>query len=124
MTDTLSHDLLALALSALTAEGLPSDLIASLTSAMVHATRNTQHATDSAQHVTEVLLTDGHRIAERSPYGSLTLFLPPPHSHAVRRRLATFDRSGRLLVLLNRDNAGNLMRFKARGLDGRFLGVE
>src|SRR5262245_47400914 len=117
MTDTLSNDALAVAFSVLTAEGLPADLITALTVAMGQATRNTQHAT-------EVFTVDGHSIAERSMHGSLTFFLPPPLSHSVPQRLATFDRRGRLLLLLYRDAAGNLMRFKARGLDGRFLGVE
>ena len=117
MTDTLSNDALAAAFSVLTAEGLPADLIIALTVAMGQATRNTQYAT-------EVFTVDGHSIAERSTHGSLTFFLPPPLSHSVPQRLATFDRRGRLLLLLYRDVAGNLMRFKARGLDGRFLGVE
>jgi len=117
MTDSSSQDIFSSVLSTLEAESLPAELITALTAAIAHATHTMQPRI-------EVFTVDGHPIAERSPHGSMILFLPPTSSHPVSQRLATFDRHGRLLLLLYRNNAGTLTRFKARGLDGRFLGVE
>ncbi|TMA58870.1 MAG: hypothetical protein E6J80_04460 [Deltaproteobacteria bacterium] len=66
---------------------------------------------------------DGQPLAEFSPHGSLTFFVPPRSPAGAPRRLATFDRRGRLLLLLRWAPDGTLVRFKVRGLDGRFLGV-
>jgi hypothetical protein len=117
MTDSFSPDIFSSVLNTLVAESLPADLIATLSSALAHAIRTTQQEG-------EVFTVDNHRVAERSSHGSLTFFLPPSQSQSMPHRFATFDRRGRLLLLLYRDSTGNLMRFKARGLDGRFLGVE
>ncbi|MBM4255841.1 MAG: hypothetical protein FJ147_08080 [Deltaproteobacteria bacterium] len=117
MTDTMPHDRFASAFSTLATEGVPAELLSSLSVATANAVRHPQGEI-------EVFLSNGHRIVERSPYGSLTFFLPSTYSQLVSQRLATFDRYGRLLLLLYRDAAGRLTRFKARGLDSRFLGVE
>ncbi len=117
MADNLSHDIFSSALTVLTVENCSPDLIAVLSSALDRATRHTQQEG-------ETFTVDNHLVAERSPHGSLTFFLPPPPSHPLPQRLATFDRRGRVLLLLYRDAVGDLTRFKARGLDGRFLGVE
>lgn len=131
MTDNSPPDIFALALNTLKDEAVPADLITALGAAIAHATRTTNpepRATSyeprATQHGTEVFTVDDHPIAECSPHGSLTFFLPRSLSHAAPQRLATFDRHGRLQVLIHRDDAGRLTRFKARGLDGRFLGVE
>lgn len=64
-----------------------------------------------------------HVRIERSEHGSLTFFLPPTQSAARVRRLAGFDRRGRLLSLFSYAGNGRLQAFKARIPDGRFLGV-
>jgi len=124
MAEHPSLDRLAAAMQSLANEDLPPECLPALSTALEHAARNAQHVPHPTQPAATIFTADGHRLAEHSPHGSLTFFLPPLQSHVVPRRLATFDRRGRLLLLLYRDNAGNLTRFKARGLDGRFLGVE
>jgi hypothetical protein len=62
-------------------------------------------------------------LAIRSHYGALTLFQPPTLAAGQPRRIASFDRHGRLLLFLYWTAQGRLTHFKVRGLDGRFLGV-
>ncbi len=69
------------------------------------------------------LVLGEHVIASRSRHGGLTFFLPPTLAPERRQRLASFDRRGRLLLLLHWTSEGKLTHFKVRGLDGRFLGV-
>lgn len=65
----------------------------------------------------------GHIRVERSAHGGFGFFLPPVQPAATVRRLASFDRRGRLLSLFSYAAAGRLQAFKARIPDGRFLGV-
>lgn len=60
---------------------------------------------------------------ERSAHGGFGFFLPPVQPAASVRRLAGFDRRGRLLSLFSYAADGRLQAFKARIPDGRFLGV-
>ena len=107
---------LALALETLALEDLAPGLLNRLRHALGQAAAD---PTGDLRHL-------GRPIARRSQHGSLSLFVPdepPPHAPL---RLATFDRHGRLLLLLTWRGEGSdrtLQRFKVRGLDGRFLGV-
>jgi len=117
MAESISLDLLSLALETLAAEDISADLATALTSALNRAVPTVEQNTLS-------LKVDGQPLALFSPYGSLTLFVPPSHApESGPLRLATFDRRGRLMLLLTWTAEGKLARFKVRGLDGRFLGV-
>jgi hypothetical protein len=116
MAEGISSALLSSALNVLAAEDVAPDLVAALTSAFDQARMTVDQGFPS-------LRAGGQPLATISPYGSLTLFLPPPFSQGQHKRLATFDRGGRLLLLLSWTPEGKLARFKVRGLDGRFLGV-
>jgi len=117
MAETIPTDLLTLALDTLAAEDVPADLVTALATALSRATSTTEQGT-------LLLSADGQLLALLSSYGSLTLFVPSPFSpEGAARRLATFDRRGRLLLLLTWTAEGRLTQFKVRGLDGRFLGV-
>jgi hypothetical protein len=116
MAAAFPQDLLAQALSALAVEDVPSDLVAALTTEF-------PHATVTADQGCLWLRVGRHPLAVLSAHGSLTFFLPRPADQGPPRRLATFDRRGRLLLLVSRGSDGTLLGFKVRGLDGRFLGV-
>src|SRR2546428_11697934 len=116
MAENISRDLLSQALNILSAEDVPPNLVATLTMHLSQATLTNEPGTLS-------LLADGQPLAEFSPHGSLTFFVPPCSPAGAPRRLATFDRRARLLLLLRWAPDGTLVRFKVRGLDGRFLGV-
>ncbi|HEV8716109.1 MAG TPA: hypothetical protein VGX03_25195 [Candidatus Binatia bacterium] len=116
MAAAFPQDLLAQALSTLAVEDVPSDLVAALTTELHRATVTAEQGCLSLR-VSEQLL------AVLSAHGSLTFFLPLPANQGPPKRLATFDRRGRLLLLVARGTDGTLLRFKVRGLDGRFLGV-
>ncbi|MGE0826696.1 MAG: hypothetical protein AB7G75_21960 [Candidatus Binatia bacterium] len=117
MAEQLSQETLTSALTLLSVEELPAELLSALNAALERATRHTAHGV-------ETILLDGQRLIERSMYGSLSFFVPSTVAHGAPNRLATFDRRGHLLLLIARDASGHVTRFKARGLDGRFLGVE
>ncbi|MEW6298826.1 MAG: hypothetical protein AB1671_13995 [Thermodesulfobacteriota bacterium] len=116
MAADIPRDLIETALATLAAEAMPADRVAALTAALGRATPAVEH--DSLS-----LYADGRLCARSTRYGSLTLFTPAPVPGGVPRRLATFDRRGRLLLLMTWDAGGTLVRFKVRNLDGRFLGV-
>src|SRR5262245_18319396 len=116
MAEDFPRDRLDSALNILAAEDLPPDLVATLTTALNHATFTTERDLPS-------LRVGEHLLALLSSHGSLTFFVPPPTSQGPPRRLATFDRHSRLLLLITWGTDGTLVRFKVRGLDGRFLGV-
>jgi len=116
MAEDFPRDIVDSALNILAAEDLPPDLVVALTAALNRATVTTDRGF--------LALRVGEQpLAVLSPYGSLTFFLPPPAPEGPPRRLATFDRRGRLLLLIFWGTDGALIRFKVRGLDGRFLGV-
>jgi hypothetical protein len=116
MNEHFPSELLNQTLNTLDAEGSAATIISALTSALPQATLT---AKDN-----EVRLVLGdHLLASRSGYGGLTFFLPPDVAQGRRLRLASFDRHGRLLLLLHWAPEGKLTHFKVRGLDGRFLGV-
>jgi len=117
MAENFSHETITTALNTLATEGVPSSLTEELTSALRHATSKTERGTAS-------LCIDGSPLVSLSRHGSFTLFAPPQMSQNVSRRLATFDRCGRLILLMTWNPNGKLARFKVRGLDGRFLGIE
>lgn len=116
MVDTIPSNLLSSALETLAAEETVSVLIAELTTAL----SRTIPAIDDG---TVSLCLDGQPLAMQSSYGSLTFFIPSHIVTGPQWRLATFDRYGRLMLLLYWTPEGTLTRFKVRGLDGRFLGV-
>ena len=116
MAEDFPQDLLSSALNTLTAEALPPDLVATLTMKLDQAILVNEPGILS-------LGVDGQPLAVLAPHGSLTFFLPPPSPTGPPRRLATFDRRGRLLLLITWTPEGTLTRFKVRGLDGHFLGV-
>ncbi len=116
MIKDFPRDIVDSALNILAAEDLPPDLVAVLTAALNRATVTTEHGSLALRAAEQPL-------AVLSPYGSLTFFLPPSAAQGPPRRLATFDRRGRLLLLMTWGANGALVRFKVRGLDGRFLGV-
>jgi len=116
MAEDFPRDLIGSALNILAAEDVPPDLVAALTTALNRATVTTERDLPSLRAGEQLL-------ALRSPHGSLTFFVPPSPSQGPPRRLATFDRHGRLLLLITWGTDGTLVRFKVRGLDGRFLGV-
>ena len=116
MTNRIAPESLALALETLALEEVAPEQLGRLRHAL------SQAVTDTAGD----LRHNARLVARRSRHGSLSLFVPgdgPPHQPL---RLATFDRHGRLLLLLGWRDEGSrraLQRFKVRGLDGRFLGV-
>jgi len=116
MADFFSKETLASALSVLEVEtenaALPSALSAALERAVIAQARYGQS-----------LCIEGQPVALCSPHGTLTFFQPPSLANGQVRRLASFDRNGRLLVFLHWTSEGKLTHFKVRGLDGRFLGV-
>src|SRR5262245_35016909 len=114
---TMEHfpkELLTQTLEVLATEipALASDLVSMLNQATV--------ATD--QNGFSLRVGD-HMVASRSRHGVLTFFQPPGLTNGQRRRLASFDRNGRLLLLLYWTPEGKLTHYKVRGLDGRFLGI-
>ncbi|MBI3796478.1 MAG: hypothetical protein HY268_05840, partial [Deltaproteobacteria bacterium] len=116
MAEDFPRDVVDSALDVLAVEDVSGDTIATLTTALSHATVIAEQGALSLR-VNEQLL------AVLSPHGSLTFFLPLPAYQGLPKRLATFDRHGRLLLLITWGADGTLVRFKVRGLDGRFLGV-
>ncbi len=117
MAEGFPRDLLSSALNTLAVEDVPPGLVTELTTALSRATATTVEQGGLS------VRADGQPLAEFSPHGSLTFFVPPRLPAGAPRRLATFDRRGRLLLLLRWAPDGTLVRFKVRGLDGRFLGV-
>lgn len=116
MAADIPRDVIDTALATLAAEAISAEHVAALTAALGRATPTVEHGGLS-------LYAAGHLCAQSTAYGSLTLFAPPSVPGGVPRRLATFDRRGRLLLLMTWDAGGTLVRFKVRNLDGRFLGV-
>lgn len=106
----------SLCLDTLAAEGVDPPVLASL-----------RQAVDADTHFHEQnrqrWYVGDHVLVERLEHGSLTFFLPPAQSVDALRRLASFDRRGRLLSLFSYIRNGRLQAFKARLPDGRFLGV-
>lgn len=117
MAESFPRNILSLALHTLAAEDVSAGLVAELTTAL-------NQATPTAEHGTPALRLGEQLLATRSPHGSLTFFLPPCSPVSIPRRLATFDRRGRLLLLMDWAPEATLARFKVRGLDGHFLGIE
>ena len=116
MTDHFSQDELAAALGVLEVELEESTLLSALLSAL-------EQATVAQEQRGHSLRIGKHLVATRSQHGTLTFFWPPSLTQGRVRRLASFDRNGRLLLLLHWTSEGKLTHFKVRGLDGRFLGV-
>lgn len=116
MTDHFPKDILSATLSVLEVETDNTALLSALSSVL-------EQATVSQESHGYALRSEKQLVAFRSPHGGLTFFWPPSLTQGHLRRLASFDRGGRLLVLLHWTPEGKLTHFKARGLDGRFLGV-
>lgn len=116
MPTDIPRDVLRTALAALAHEDIPAELVAAL-SAEVGRARAVVEERRLA------LYADGRLLARVAPYGSLTFFFPPSLPDQVPRRLATYDRWGRLLLLIAGDTQGRVARVKVRNVDGRFLGV-
>jgi hypothetical protein len=117
MADPFPQEDLTQALGVLAAEPDGDAVTTALSSALTNATLCSE---PSGQY----LRVGDHPVAFRSLLGSLTFFLPPSLLSGRSRRLASFDRHGRLLLLIHWDReSGRLSHFKARGVDGRFLGV-
>jgi hypothetical protein len=116
MIDPFPKELLAQTLSVLDIELGSTAVLSALSSALAQATF-------SSTKDGHCLCTGDQPFASRSLTGTLTFFLPPPLAAGPRRRLASFDRNGRLLLFINWSQEGRLSNFKVRGLDGVFLGV-
>lgn len=116
MSASFPQDLLSQALSILAAEDDALPFVPPLTAALGLAILTEEQGCLTAR-------VEGQPVATLSIHGSLTFFLPPSPAQASPRRLASFDRRGRLLSLLTWTPDGKLDRFKVRGLDGCFLGV-
>src|SRR5438093_10527580 len=94
MAEGFPRDLLSSALNTLAVEDVPPGLVTELTTALSRAT-----ATTVEQGVLSVR-ADGQPLAECSPHGSLTFFVPPCSPEWAPRLLATLDRIVRILLLL------------------------
>jgi hypothetical protein len=116
MAVELSRDVLTTTLATVGTEEGMAEVAATLTAALPHAKY-------CAEPRGESFRVGNQSIATRSSHGSLTFFLPSPSENVPPRRVAMFDRRGRLLLLCFWTPEGTLARFKVRGLDGRFLGV-
>ena len=116
MTEPLSSETLELALQTLEAEAVTTESIAAFRSTL-RVTDPVSESDRSTWYVNEQV-----RI-EHTVHGTLTFFLAPSVSVPRPCRLATFDRHGRLLLLLSYAADGRLQKFKVRNLDGRFLGI-
>jgi hypothetical protein len=116
MAADIPKEMIETALATLAAEAVPTELVLTLTA-------NLGRATPAVENNELSLYADGHLFARSTPHGTLTLFTPGPAPEGSSRRLATFDRRGRLLLLMKWDAQGRLAHFKVRNLDGRFLGV-
>lgn len=116
MASELLHDSITATLAALVGEEDVASHVAALRTTLPHATQRTE------PRGTSFCIGD-QPMATRAINGSLTLFIPSRMGEASPRRLATFDRRGKLLLLCSWTPEGTLTRFKVRGLDGRFLGV-
>lgn len=116
MTDHIPADIYALTLETLAAEEVKPELLQTLQQHVAQATPHHQNGTLS-------LLFNGQLLAQQSQYGSLSFFVPRQPPQGSPKRLATFDRHGRLVLLITWAAEGTLGRFKVRGLEGRFLGV-
>lgn len=107
---------LALCLDTLAAEGIDPPVLASLGQVM-------KAGEPFREQDRRRWSVDGQVRIECSPYGSLDVFLPLAQPATAARRLAGFDRRGRLLSLFFYAENGRLQAFKVRIPDGRFLGV-
>ena len=116
MTEDIAKDLFSVALATLAAEDVPVALVTELTAALSGATSIVEGGVHS-------LYAEKRLLARLSPYGTLTFLLPSRSPKEEPKRFATFDRRGRLLLLMTWNAAGTLVQFKARNLNGRFLGV-
>ncbi|MCS6924593.1 MAG: hypothetical protein NZ578_01705 [Candidatus Binatia bacterium] len=116
MATDIPRDVIQTALATLAREDIPAELVAALDADLARAT-----AVVEEKHLS--LYAHGRVLARVTPYGSLSFFLPPSLPDKVPRRLATYDRRGRLLLLLTWDAQGKVARVKVRNVDGRFLGV-
>jgi hypothetical protein len=116
MTKGIPQDLFSTALATLAVEDVPAALVTALTTALNGAASIVEGGRHS-WYAEERLL------ARLSPYGTLTFFLPTRSPQEVPQRFATFDRQGRLLLLITWNADGTLIQFKVRNLNGRFLGV-
>lgn len=105
-----------LCLDTLTAEGIAPAIVASLRRAL-DAPAPVRKQDRWCWHA------DGGVCLERSAHGSLDFFWLAADPARPARRLAGFDRHGRLLSLFRYAADNRLRAFKVRNLDGRFLGV-
>lgn len=116
MSALFPKNLFSQTLSTLAAEDDAIPLVPLLTAALDRTTLTEEQGFLTAR-------VEGQPLATLSAHGSLTFFVPPSPAQALLKRLASFDRRGRLLSLVRWTPEGRLDRFKVRGLDGRFLGV-
>jgi hypothetical protein len=116
MIDPFPKELLTQALHILTIELDSSTVTSALSSALAQAT-------SSSVNDGHYLRVGDQPVVHRSLTGAVTFFLPPSLAQGQHRRLASFDRNGRLLLFINWSREGRLSNFKVRGLDGVFLGV-
>ena len=108
MTEYFPKDVLFAALGILEMETEDTALLSALSSALTQATVS-QEPHGHGLRVSEGL------VALRSAHGTLTFFWPPSLVQGQMRRLASFDRGGRLLVFLHWNPEGKLTHFKVRG---------
>jgi hypothetical protein len=116
MTEPFAKELLTQALQVLALELEDATVTSTLSTTLAQAKR----ASANDGHY---LYVGDQPFAHCSLAGALTFFLPPSLTAGQRRRLASFDRNGRLLLFVNWNQEGRLANFKVRGLDGAFLGV-
>ena len=116
MTTHIPPDIYTLALETLAAEDVSPELLTTLQ-------QHVEQAAPEHQPGALSLISNGQLVAQQSKYGSLSFFVPRQSPVAPPRRLATFDRHGRLVLFMTWADDGALVRFKVRGLNGRFLGV-
>ena len=116
MTEYFPQDVLSSMLNALESETDDLALLSTLSSTFAQATVSQEPRGQS-------LRMGDQLVALRSPHGTLTFFRPFSLTQGRSRRLASFDRGGRLLLFVHWNPEGKLTHFKVRGLDGRFLGV-
>ena len=122
MTDSIAPDVLSIALETLALEEVAPDLLNTLTQQLNQAVAQTHNGILSLQYSANAD-DNAHLVAQQSQHGSLSLFAPAQSSPQPPQRLATFDRRGRLLLLMTWQADGTLVRCKVRGLDGHFLGI-
>src|ERR1041385_7238732 len=95
------NELITQALGVLETEANLSTVVPALSSALQQA------ALTEGQQGASLSLGE-HLVAFLSRHGTLTFFLPPDLTSGKRQRLASFDRQGRLLLLLHWTPEGRL----------------